>query len=226
MKYYESRVWGPTWVPYHLPEVGAAATQNVFVSIELHPIDFDDHITQLALQTELVENGAGHGTHFSLHEAALELWGGARRLLGFTHTCCSSYANSDTDKHNSILTVLEVIKLLLLCVEVVLKWNEGFWQCSSLEILEPLIVASLQKNAKECILVFICGWCMTTNIKLLNLNFDIDLLNNQVIAALVFQLWFIAPLVPQTLMNTLFWCIKQGTEKLISLVDILNVCSH
>lgn len=74
----------------HSPKVGTAAAQDVLVSIELNPIDLDDHITQFALKTQFIENGAGHCTHFSLHEAALEL---RRRgwLLQFTHVCSLSY---------------------------------------------------------------------------------------------------------------------------------------
>lgn len=62
-----------------VPKVGAAATEDVLVGIELQAIDFDDHIAELALKSKLVEDLTGHCTHLPLH-VRLELGGGRRAL--------------------------------------------------------------------------------------------------------------------------------------------------
>lgn len=63
-----------------IPKVGTAATEDVLVGIELKAIDLDDHIAQLALQPELVEDLTGHRTHLPLHVRLVEPGGGRRAL--------------------------------------------------------------------------------------------------------------------------------------------------
>lgn len=63
-----------------VPKVGAAATEDVLVGIELEAIDFDDHIAELALKSELIEDLTGHRTHLPLHVRLVEP-GGGRRVL-------------------------------------------------------------------------------------------------------------------------------------------------
>lgn len=77
-----------------VPKVGTAATEDVLVGVELKAIDLDDHIAELALQPELVEDLAGHRTHLPLHVRLVEPGGGRGALhlhgtLGPAETGCS-----------------------------------------------------------------------------------------------------------------------------------------
>lgn len=71
--------WGWARAPV-VPKVGAAATEDVLVGIELQAIDFDDHVAELALESKLVEDLTGHRAHLPLHVRLVEP-GGGRRVL-------------------------------------------------------------------------------------------------------------------------------------------------
>lgn len=71
--------WGLAWAP-GVPKVGAAATEDVLVGIELEAIDFDDYVAELALKPELVEDLTGHCAHLPLHVRLVEPGGGRRAL--------------------------------------------------------------------------------------------------------------------------------------------------
>lgn len=53
------------------------------MGIELKAIDLDDHVAELALQPELVEDLTGHRTHLPLHVRLVETRGG--RLVLHLH---------------------------------------------------------------------------------------------------------------------------------------------